>query len=75
MISNDIKNLIDITENFVAISDPDRDFAHNIRNLGDMLKSSNVGELQATLPGILANNSGAIANEIANKFANCGHKI
>jgi hypothetical protein len=75
MISNDIKSLIALTENFIAVADPDRDFSHNLRNLSDMLKASNVSEMQAVLPANLATNSGAIAVEIANKFANCGRKI
>jgi len=72
MISNDIKNLIDITENFIAVDDPDRDFSHNMRNLAGMLKASGVSQLGAALPAELADNGGAIASEIANKFANCG---
>ena len=75
MISEDIKNLINITENFIAINDSEQEFTRNIKNLGGMLKSSNVNELQATLPAQLANNGSGIASEIANRFANAGQKL
>ena len=74
MISEEIKNLIGLTENFIAIADPDQEFTRNMSNLTGMLKNANITQLQAALPANLADNGAAIASVIANKVANCGRK-
>ena len=70
MISEEIKKLIGLTENFIAIADPDQEFTRNMGNLTGMLKGAGVTQVQAVLPANLADNGSAIASIIANKVAN-----
>lgn len=68
MISENIKELINITESFIQYADPELEFSRNMENLTGMLKGSCVKELQMNLKADLANNGAGIASEVANKF-------
>jgi hypothetical protein len=74
MISEEIKTLINITENFIVHDSDTRDMSHNLKNLTGMLKGIGTTQAAASLPMDIASNpvkmGNAVATDVANSIAN-----